>query len=116
MVGEEILQVRPYTLDSGPEWVVVIESRRVFWLLPEYIGGTEGGDFFVGSSTVMAGHDGSCEEVDVRRPKFGLVMYNKHDAPHDKFTSHPYIPSTISWLIARITTVSKHRQCLAMEA
>jgi len=70
--------------------------KEVFWLLSGYISGIEGGYFFVGSSTVMAGQDGGCEEVDVRRPKFGLVMYNKHDAPHDKFISHPYIPSTIS--------------------
>ena len=71
MVGEEILQVYPYTLDNGPEWVVVIESRRVFWLLPDYIGGTEGGDFFVGSSTVMAGHDGSCEKLTFGDPSSG---------------------------------------------
>ena len=52
-----------------------------------------------------------CEKVDVRKPKFGLVMCNKHDAPHDKLISHPYIPSTISWLIVRIAAVSKHRPC-----
>ena len=63
---ESVLLTRPYELDRNLEWVVDATSRRVCWLPPGYVRGTENGHFFIGSSIIMAGQDGI-----VRRLTFG---------------------------------------------
>ena len=66
-VSEEILNA-PYTLDENLEWVVDAESRKVCWLPPGYVSGIENGHFFVGSSIVMAGQDGTVRRLTFRDP------------------------------------------------
>jgi len=63
---EEILVM--YALDESLEWVVDSESRRVCWLPPGYVTGTEHGHCFVGSSIVTAGQDGIVRKLTFRDP------------------------------------------------
>ena len=66
-LGRSILPAPPYGLENQ-EWVVDAELRRVCWLPPDYISGTEDGHFFVGSSIVMAGEDGILRKLTFREP------------------------------------------------
>ena len=66
---EETLLTHPYELDKDLEWVVDAKSRRVCWLPPGHISGTENGHFFVDSSIVMAGQDGIVRKLTFREPR-----------------------------------------------
>ena len=57
-----------YKLDTGLEWVIDSKSRRVCWLPPGYVSGTEGGHFFTGTSIVMVGQDGVVRKLTFREP------------------------------------------------
>ena len=57
-----------YALDENLEWVVDAESRRVCWLPPGYVTGSENGHLFIGSSIVMAGQDGVVRKLTFRNP------------------------------------------------
>jgi len=65
---EEIPTTNPYTLDENLEWVMDAKSRRVCWLPPGYVSGIGDGQFFVGSSIVMAGKDGVVRRLTFRDP------------------------------------------------
>ena len=66
---ERVLSTHPYGLDRNLEWVVDAKSRRVCWLPPGTVTGTEDGHFFIGSSIVMAGKDGIVRRLTFREPR-----------------------------------------------
>ena len=66
---ESVLSTHPYELDENLEWVIDVESRRVCWLPPGYVSGIANGHFFVGSSIVMAGKDGTVRKLLFREPR-----------------------------------------------
>jgi WD40 repeat protein len=58
-----------FELNESLEWVVDAASRRVCWLPPGYISGTENGHYFVGSSIVMVGQGGILRKLTFRKPR-----------------------------------------------
>ena len=67
--GRWIPPTPSYGLDENLEWVVDAKSRRVCWLPPGYISGTENGHYFVGSSIVMVGQGGILRRLTFRKPR-----------------------------------------------
>lgn len=66
---ESVLSTHPYELDENLEWVIDAKSRRVCWLPPGYVSGTENGHCFAGSSIVMAGEDGIVRRLTFTEPR-----------------------------------------------
>ena len=67
-----VMSTHSYELDGNLEWVVDAKSRRVCWLPPGYVSGTENGHCFAGSSIVMAGGDGIVRRLTFREPRSDL--------------------------------------------
>ena len=59
------LQKKPYDVDDNHEWVIS-NSKRICWIPPGYMGSAQPSYWWIGSSLVMAGQDGTLRKLDFR--------------------------------------------------